>query len=150
MQAYVGSQAYAQLSFQLTLTCKWGLEPTDFISNSCFFSWLLKRLHSWEAHISVHLHKSRPFSLLWVSTSIRWTWVLLSMAACTKHAFETSDVKAGWRIQVRRLSAMITVIYTKGNFKICIYSCECNLLNVAHPLFLNWVLRVCVSKSSDF
>lgn len=32
---------HVQLSFWSTLTHKWGLETTDFISNSCIFSWLV-------------------------------------------------------------------------------------------------------------
>lgn len=31
---------HVQLSFQSTLTHKWGLEQNQFISNSCIFSWL--------------------------------------------------------------------------------------------------------------
>lgn len=125
---------HVQLSFQSTLTHKWGLEQNQFISNSCIFSWLCTA--------AAFQRGSRFCPLTRVGTflpalSFKLYYVDLGFIEHVSLSEARSDVTAGYGSQVRGLSAVFTesmqLYAQKGNFEFCSSSFETDSLNVLHP-----------------
>lgn len=132
---------HVQLSFQSTLTCKWGLEQNHFISNSCIFSWLCTAVAFQRGSRFCPLAHVRTFLPV---RSFKLYYVDLDFIERGSLSEARSDVTAGNGIQVRGLSAVFTesmqLYAQRRNFELCSSSFETDSLNVPHPWFLRGLL----------
>lgn len=138
---------HVQLSFQSTLTHKWGLEQNHFISNSCIFSWLCTAVAFQRGSRFCPLAHVRTFL---PALSFKLYYVDLDFIERGSLSEARSDVMAGYGSQVRGLSAVFTermqLYAQKGNFEFWSSSFETDSLNVLHPLDF---LGLCISQRCD-
>lgn len=105
---------HVQLSFQSTLTHKWGLEQNQFIGNSCIFSWLCTAVAFQRGSRFCPLTHVRTFL---PALSFKLYYVDLDFIERGSLSEARSDVTAEYGIQVKGLSAVFTkcaIICTKG------------------------------------
>lgn len=130
---------HVQLSFQSTLTHKWGLEQNQFISNSCIFSWLCTAVAFQRGSRFCPLAHVRTFL---PALSFKLYYVDLDFIERGSLSEACSHVTAGYGIQVRGLSAVFTesmqLYAQKGNFEFCSSSFETDSLKCAPS---SWFLR---------
>lgn len=130
---------HVQLSFQSTLTHKWGLEQNQFISNSCIFSWLCTAVAFQRGSRFCPLAHVRTFL---PALSFKLYYVDLDFIERGSLSEARSDVTAGYGIQVRGLSAVFTesmqLYAQKENFEFCSSSFKTDSLKCAPS---SWFLR---------